>query len=266
MTQLDPIVNQPSLYLNGGLISNDATTPNTVLDVAACQVRDSNNIVDMILGDFLNEGTGTANSATLLNAAVNGINGLDAGSLAASTLYSVYVIADSSNKNPTGVTLSANASIPALPFGYDSYRKIGYWPTNSSSHFILGYYSVSSSGNRNFFYDAPQATAVTAGHATSFTAVNLTGLVPLINAIPVLIYTSYVPATAGNSLKLQPGSGTGAAVTITGQVAAVATTNTSWLLSQNTTISSVLSPTINYEESNASDSVAIDVAGFGISL
>src|SRR5580692_3582295 len=98
MTQLDPIINQPFLYVNGLLVSNDATTPNTVLDIAAGQCRDSNNVIDMILGDFLNEGYGTDNSSTSLNAAVNGLNGLDTGSLAASTMYAVYIIADSSGK------------------------------------------------------------------------------------------------------------------------------------------------------------------------
>jgi hypothetical protein len=266
MSQLDPIVNQPSLYLNGGAVSNDATTPNTILDIAACQVRDSNNIIDMVLGDFLNEGLGTPNSVTLLNTAIVGANGIDVGTLGASSMYAVYVIGDSSYKKPVATTLSLNATTPALPFGYDSYRKIGYWPTNSSSHFVAGYYSVSSIGVRSFYYDVPIATAVTAGHATAYAAVNLTGTVPLINNIPVWLYTSYVPATAGNALSLQPGNGTGNAVVVTGQVATVAVTSNSKVLAQNTTISTVLSPTVNYKETNASDAVAISVAGFEFSL
>jgi hypothetical protein len=267
MTQLDPIVNQPSLYINGLIVSNDATTPNTILDIAAGQCRDSNNIIDMVLGDYLNEGTGTANSSTSLNAAVNGINGLDTGTFAEATMYAVYVIGDSTNKNPTGTILSANITNPLLPFGYDSYRKIAYWSTiSNAAHFLPGYYSVSGINVRQFFYDAVQATAVTAGHATSYTAVNLSNLVPLINNIPVWIYTSYVPATAGNTCKLQPGGATGAAITITGQVATVAVTTNSLLLSQNELISSVLSPSINYELANGSDSLAVSVAGFEISL
>lgn len=266
MTQLDPIVNQPSLYINGLIISNDPTTPNTVLNVSAGQCRDSNNVVDMQLGDFLGEGFGTPNSITILNAAVNGINGLDTGVLVLSTVYAVYLISDSSNYRPTGVILSANQSLPLLPFGYDTYRKIGYWATDASVHFLLGYYSVSGVGVRDFFYDAPQATAITAGHAVAYTNVNLIKWVPVVNNIAVYIASSYVPATAGNSLKLQPGNATGDAITITGQVATVAVTSNSKLLSQNVTISSVVSPVINYKESNASDAVAINVAGFAISL
>jgi hypothetical protein len=271
MSQLDPIVNLPSLYINGFIISNDATTPNTVLDIAAGQCRDSNNIIDMILGDFLSEGTGTANSSTSLNAAVNGINGLDTGSLAASTMYAVYCIGDSSNKNPTGVILSANQTTPGLPFGYDSYRKIGYWATDASSHFLLGYYSASGSGvggngTRTFFYDAPQATAITAGHATTYTNVNLIKFVPNINNIAVWIQTSYTPATAGNTLKLQPGNATGDAITITGPVTSGVYTSANLLLAQSVVISTVSSPVINYKESNGSDAVAINVAGFELNL
>jgi hypothetical protein len=266
MSQLDPIVNQGMLYINGLVVSNDATTPNTILDIAAGQCRDSNNIIDMILGDFLNEGTGTANSSTSLNAAVNGINGLDTGSLAVSTMYAIYVIGDSSNKNPTGVILSANQSLPLLPFGYDSYRKIAFWATDSSSHFLSGYYSPSGINVRAFFYDAPQATAITAGHATTYTNVNLIKFVPTINNLVVWIYSSYVPATAGNALSLQPGNGTGNAVVVTGQVATVAVTSNSKLLAQNVTISTVVSPVVNYKETNASDAVAINVAGFEIAL
>ncbi len=92
MTQLTPIVNAPYLALNGLLLSNDATTPNTKLDVAAGVARDSNNIMDMNLGNFLGLGnsTLTSNSATVLNFSVNGANGLDTGSIAASTFYFCY--------------------------------------------------------------------------------------------------------------------------------------------------------------------------------
>lgn len=271
MTQLDPIVNQPNVYINGFLISNDATTPNTVLDVAAGQCRDQNNIIDIMLGNFLGLGTGTVNASTSLNAAVNGINGLDTGSLAASTMYAVYVIADSSNKNPNGLILSANQTTPGLPFGYDSYRKIGYWATDASSHFLLGYYSASGSGNggngtRTFFYDAPQATAITAGAATTYTNVNLIKFVPNVSNIAAWISTAFTPGAASRTLKMQPGNATGDAITITGQVTSVVVTSNSLLLAQSVVISTVSSPVINYKVSNAGDAVAINVAGFVVNL
>jgi len=265
MSQLDPIVNQPSLYVNGLAISNDATTPNTVLDIAAGQCRDSNNVIDMVLGDYLNEGysSGSANYVTYLNAAVNGLNGLDTGSLGASKVYAIYVIGDSSNKNPVGTIASLNQSIPQLPFGYDSYRKIGYAVTDSSMHFLLGYYSVSGIGVRTFYYDAPISVGTTSSEA-SYTAINLTKFVPLVNNIPVWLNVSF-SGTANDTLNLQPGAATGNAITVTAQVTSQAITQSVRVLAQNTTISSVLSPTINYKNSGT-DTIAILVAGFEIAL
>lgn len=263
MSQLDPIVNQPSLYVNGFAISNDATTPNTKLDIAAGQCRDSNNIIDMQLGDFLNEGFGTPNSATVLNAAVTGINGLDTGSLGVSKVYAVYVIGDSSGKNPTGTILSLNQTTPQLPFGYDSYRKIGYWTTSSGSVFLKGAYSASGVGVRTFYYDAPISVGTTASSA-SYAAIDLTKFVPLVNNIPVWLNVS-MSGTANDTMNLQPGNATGNAITITAQVTSQAITQTVRVLAQNTVISTVNSPTINYKDSGT-DTIAILVNGYDISL
>lgn len=263
MSQLDPIVNQPSLYINGLAISNDATTPNTKLDIAAGQCRDSNNIIDMELGDFLNEGFGILNSATILNTAITGLNGLDTGTLGASHVYAVYVIGDSSSKNPTGTILSLNQTTPQLPFGYDSYRKIGYWTTDSSSHFLKGAYSASGVGVRTFYYDAPISVGSTVTEA-AYTAINLTNFVPLVNNIPVWLNVSF-SGTANDTLNLQPGNGVGNAITITAQVTSQATTQDVRLLAQNTLISTVNSPTINYKNSGT-DTIAILVNGYDISL
>jgi hypothetical protein len=263
MSQLDPVVNQPLLYVNGLAISNDATTPNTKLDIAAGQCRDSNNIIDMQLGDFLNEGYGTANSSTTLNAAVVGINGLDTGTLGASHVYALYVIGDSSAKNPTGTILSLNQSTPGLPFGYDSYRKIGYWTTDSSSHFLKGAYSASGNGVRTFYYDAPISVGTTSSSA-SYAAINLTNFVPLVNNIPVWLNVSF-SGTANDTMNLQPGNATGNAITITAQVTSQAQTQDVRVLAQNTVISTVNSPTINYKNSGT-DTIAILVNGYDIAL
>lgn len=265
MTQLDPIVNQANLYLNGLAVSNDATTPNTVLNVAAGQCRDSNNIIDMVLGDFLNEGytAGSANYSTSLNAAVTGLNALDTGTLGASKMYAIYVIGDSSNKNPTGVIASLNVSLPQLPFGYDSYRKVAYWPTDSSSHFLAGYYSVSGTGVRTFYYDAPISAGTTASSA-SYATIDLTKFVPLVNNIPVWLNVS-LSGTANDTMNLQPGNATGNAIVITAQVTSQALTSQVRVLAQSKAVSTVLSPTINYKNSGT-DTIVITVAGFDLSL
>src|ERR1700722_20041691 len=171
----EQIVNLPFLYINGMVGSNDATTPNTVLDISLGQCRDSTNVMDIIC------------AASNINAAVNGINGLDTGSLAASTVYAIYAIADITENpgRPNGYILTlASNSVPLMPFGYSNFRLVGYWPTDASMHFLLGYVSNAVGGNRQFLYDAPQATAVTAGAATAYTAVSLAKWVPVVNNLP----------------------------------------------------------------------------------
>src|ERR1017187_5615810 len=180
MSQLDPIVNQPSLYMNGFLLSNDATTPNTKLDIAAGICRDSNNQIDINLGNYLNLGNPaiTANSATVLNFSVNGANGLDVGSVAASTGYYIYVIADSSEKLANASIASLSASAPTLPFGYDSIRLLGWVLFDGSSH-LLAFYSSGSGSGKYFQWDAPIAVTVTlSGTSATYSAMDLSVGVP----------------------------------------------------------------------------------------
>jgi hypothetical protein len=223
MSQLDPVVNGPSLYINGLALSNDATTPNTILDVAAGICRDSNNIVDMMIGNYLGVNTAiSANTATVINFAVNGLNGLDIGTIAASTFYYIYVIADSSNKHPSGCLASLSATAPTLPFGYDSIRVIGCALTDGSSH-LLSFYMSGTGNGRNFQWDAPIAVTVTAsGTSTTYSAMDLSTGVPASKFGRVYLQYNYTCNAAGNSVKFQPAGGTGDAQTFLGQVASVA--------------------------------------------
>lgn len=263
--QAVPIVNLPFFYINGAACSNDATTPNTIIDVAAGIMRDSSNTYDMNIGNFNGQTnqSATANVSTSVNCAVNGLNGLDTGSLANTTVYFIYVVSDPVSGNPTGAIASkAIPSIgPLMPFGYSAYRHVGYAVTDGSAHF-LKFYQTGNNNAREFLYDAFQATAVTAGNSTSYAAVALLKWVPNLGInLPVYIYYSYVPATAGNILSMQALNGTSAQQIITGQVSAVAVTGIAEVIAQQTT-SSTIQPEINYKVGNGSDAVAIDVAGF----
>lgn len=223
MTQLDPIVNQPSLYMNGLLLSNDATTPHTKLDVAAGICRDSNNIIDINLGNYLGlSGIGTANSATVINFAVNGANGLDTGSIAASTFYYIYVIADSSEKQLPAALASLSASAPTLPFGYDSIRLIGCCKTDGSSN-ILAYYASGTGGNKYFQWDAPIAVTVTAsGTSATYSAMDLSVGVPVSKFGRVSLKYKWTNNAAADALNFTPTGATGDFETILGIVAGVA--------------------------------------------
>ncbi len=258
--QSDPIYSLPFTYVSGLLISKAS---DTTLSVASGQCRDSNDIIDMPIGSApLNGATTTA--PVTLNFGVIGYNGIDTGAIAASTMYAVYVIGDSSYHNPVGViaTLASN-STPLMPFGYDSRRLIGYWATDGSSHLILGY--MSGTGNtRMFTYDAPIATAVTAGNATSYTGVVLTTLVSPQDSVPVVIQSDFTANAAADTLKLQGYDSTGDAITIIAPVAG-ATAHTfsySTVLSQLNTAA----PSIKYKVSAGAAAVALNVASFTFSI
>ena len=241
-----PFANNPFLYINGLEISNNATTPNTKLDIAAGQCRDSTDVYQI-----------STSSALTINAATNGLNGLDTGSLAASTVYAVHLVADPVDGNTTGAMISTSYTAPVLPFGYSAFRLIGYIVTDSSVHFLPGYW-VGNNNARMFMYDAPQATAITAGADTSYTAITLTALVPTKDNTPVWIYSDLTPGAAGRALYLQPTGATGDAVIITGQVSTVHVTANSLVLAK---LSSSV-PKISYKVSNGGDAAAIKVAGY----
>lgn len=238
-----PVVNAPYLSVNGLEI---AITGNSTATVQDGRARNSSNENDIIL-----------ESAATLDASNNGLNGLDTGSLANATLYALYVVGDSSGNNDAGVILSASASSPLLPFGYDMYRLIGYIRTDGSAHFLSGYW-YGTANERMFMYDAPIATAVTAGNATSYTAVSLDTFVPDVDGLAVWIAYAFTPGAAGRALNLTPGNATGNAVTITGQVTSVVVSGNAMVIERVT--SGV--PEIDYKVANSGDAVALNVAGY----
>ncbi len=234
-------------YANGLKISNNATTPDSKLDVAVGSIIDSTKTFQLSLA-----------SAVTIDADNNGLNGLDTGSLANSTVYAVHLVADPVTNQASGCMLSLSATAPTLPAGYGYFALIGYVVTDGTADFLLGYWTAGNSGTRTFTYDAPIATAVTAGAATSYTAVSLAAFVPAVEDTPVSIAYAFTPGAASRTLKLTPGNGTGDAVTITGQVTSVIVSGNATVLSKVT--SSV--PEIDYKVANGTDAVALNVAGF----
>lgn len=71
------------------------------------------------------------NSASVtLDISVSGVGGLDTGSVAANTVYYVYVTADTSNTAFSGILSTSSTS----PSGVTYFKKIGYVKTNASSN------------------------------------------------------------------------------------------------------------------------------------
>lgn len=237
----------PWKYANGLRITNDGTTPNTKLNIATGSILDSTGVFQLVSDDALT-----------INAATNGLNGLDTGSLAASKVYAIHLVADPVTQQDVGAMISLSATAPLLPFGYSAFALVGYITTDASVHFLLGSWTAGNSSRRTFVYDAPIATAVTAGNATSYTAVALTTFVPTLENTPVSIAFAFTPGAASRTFNMTPGNGVGNAVTVTGQV-------TSVVVSGNVSVFAKVTasvPEIDYKVSNSGDAVAINVAGY----
>jgi hypothetical protein len=200
----------------------------------------------MNLGNYLGlSGVGTANSATTIDFSVNGINGLDSGSIGASTFYYIFVIADSSNKNPVGAIASTSATAPTLPFGYDSIRVIGCCKTDGSSH-ILAYYTSGSGTVKYFQWDAPIAVTVTdSGTSATYSAMDLSVGVPATKYGKASIKYKWTNNAAADALNFTPGGATGDFETILGIAAGVAQEDNFVILPR--TVSSV--PKVSYKTS-----------------
>lgn len=230
-------------YINGGAV---ARASNTTLTLAAVEASDSTNTANISLS-----------SGVTIDMGVVGVNGIDTGAIAASKMYAIHVIGDSMGVKASAGIISLSASAPTLPAGYDMFRQVGWWPSNGSSQLIVGY-SSGNGNSRKFIYDGVVATSVTAGAATSFTAIDLSNIVPAVDLTPVYVYAAMTPATAGNSAKFVPSAGTGNTHLLTGSVATKV--NDGQFVLPVKLISGA--PKIDYKVSNGSDALAVSIEGF----
>jgi hypothetical protein len=236
-------------YFNGLGISNNATTPNTKLDLAPGSCLDSTGTFQL-----------TLSSSATINAATNGLNGLDTGTFAASTVYKVFIVADPVTQQATGAMISASAT-PLLPFGYSAYALVGYATSDASVHFLAGYWSDNDSARRTFTYDAP-IIALNAGTQTGYTGVALTAFVPPVANSQVGIYMLFAANAAGNAANLQGYNSTGDQITLIAPVAtgvANTTENVSVLAQLNSS-----APSIKYKV--AAGTLSLYVTGYVFDL
>jgi hypothetical protein len=116
-------------WIGGLTMSNDGTSPNTVIDISAGGANSDDASTLMSLAAF----TKNANAAW----AVGTSNGcLDSGSsLANNTWYHLFVVA----RTDTGVVdelCSTSATTPTLPTNYTKKRRIGSFRTDGSAHIL----------------------------------------------------------------------------------------------------------------------------------
>ncbi|HJT92218.1 MAG TPA: hypothetical protein VJ777_09780, partial [Mycobacterium sp.] len=109
-------------YLAGLGLANNATTPNTKLDVAAGVCADSTNAQMLSV------------TASTIDCGTVGANGLDAGTLANSTWYHVFAIGR--NDGTTALLASTSLGSPTLPATYTLKRRIGSFKTDGTAHIV----------------------------------------------------------------------------------------------------------------------------------
>jgi hypothetical protein len=157
----------PQSYLAGFALSNDGTSPNSVIDVSAGQARDSTNTFNLVTtATFYKSTAGAwAAGAGASGAPVNGMgNGL---TVAASTWYHVHAILLSTGA--TDVYFDTSATAANAPSGTIAYRRIGAVKTDASAHFL----AFTQFGD-DFLWSVPVADQSGASVPTSPTLITLT--------------------------------------------------------------------------------------------
>lgn len=235
-----PRFNKGNMYVNGMLLTSPATTSTLGISVGQCRDSTDTNDINMT-------------SAVVINARLNGSNGLDQGTLAANTFYHVYAVGNSNSNDttllaaavqpvpaiqpPTTITestggfftpavglLSLSATAPALPSGFDMFRRIGTVLTSATAApnaVFLPFRQVGSSSERWMWYDAA-ISVLAATAAAAFTAQSLAVAVPPL-ATQVTLQATLLPNAAGNFVALRPTGSASAAgyAKMSGDVAAV---------------------------------------------
>ena len=157
-------------YITGFTLSNDGTTPNTILDVAVGNAADSTN-ASMITGSAFKKTTGGTWVAGTGNAGMG--TGL---TVAASTWYHVFAIINSGSFD---VYFDTSASAANKPAGTTAFRYIGSFKTNGSSN-ILTFVQTG-----NYFYWQVPPLDLNFGAATTATLVTLS-VPPGFNTLPLV--------------------------------------------------------------------------------
>lgn len=233
--QTDPIYSLPHLYISGLNISYSLGSR---ICISPGQARDMNDNIDMPVSwpDL----TGTINPPILfqdfqqpivIDPSRPGLNGLDRGTLAASTYYAIYLLADSRGYNQTGAILSLTSNAaPLLPKGYDSYRLLGFTQTDVTSRFIYTNFKPQNMAYALTYYNNPPFAVLGSGTATTFTAIDLTTLTAIpTTTLPNIIawlQVQFTPAAIGDTVQFRPTGSTATTnlVTITGVAAGIAQT------------------------------------------
>lgn len=248
MSQNIQLEQLPYLYIN---YMNLSVASNTVMAIAPGQCRDSSDSIDIGFS-----------AALYLDSANTGAGGLDSGTLAASTNYLVWAIADSSGKLPNSGLISLQANVaPLLPYGYDSMRLIGTVSTDGSTHFVTT--NLFQAKNYRGFYIQPAVSVLSGGNATSFTAIDLSTAIPTTTQtfVVALAVVTFIPSAKGDVVQFRPTGYVGSTANlpvITGRAAGIAQTD---YIALNCGVASS-KPEVDYKVSVSGDAVSMSIYGY----
>ena len=118
-------------------------------------------------------------AAVNVDASASGPGGLDAGSASGSTLYYVHVIGDSTGAAPTSALFSDSQS-PALPAGYDRFRRVGFAVTDANGE-LLPFRQSGTGRLRRVHYAASESRTrvLNNGRSTSFATIDCSAFAPV---------------------------------------------------------------------------------------
>lgn len=172
------------------VVKNNAGTPDTQIDVDATELSVTNSTGSTSL---------ISDVDVTIDATGSGANGIDTGSLAASTMYYVWVIW---NGTTTAGLVSTSSTAPTLPTGYTHKRLVGEVYSDGSVHFT----KVNREDDEVWFED-PQAVYTTQTLTTSYVQHALPSTVPA-GAVALTLETTSDASGTGNCQCVSPDSTT----------------------------------------------------------
>lgn len=182
---------------NNVTIKNNATTPNTQVDVTATEVV----LVTSGGGQMTKASYGTCT----INLSTTGAGGLDAGSITTSTWYHVYAIGQATG-GTVSCLASTSATAPTMPTGYAYFLRLGAVRTDGSS----ALYRTMQKGRKARF------TLVTGSNTTTYYALATGSTAGALTAAAVVAPSTavevdgFLEVTGGSGMYVQANNSVGA--------------------------------------------------------
>jgi hypothetical protein len=176
----------------------DVTSAHTADDVKNLVIARVNNTdVDVNVDYVQVEGYNLSSVDLTIDITVSGANGLDTGSEAADTWYSIWVIYNPTIDTSAGL-LSTSVTSPTMPSGYTKSRRVG-WVKNDSFSNFEPFHMV---GNW-WFWDYRRLILNTSSPATVWTDVDCSAMIPPTSQLATMWYNARDTNGAGAFIYLR---------------------------------------------------------------